>query len=304
MKQTILLAIRSARPGLPLLAVLSITLLCTSPAKAATIPIKSSACDNFITAPGDYTLETDIGPCGPGDIGFLIFASNVTLHLNGHKINGSAVPGNCDGTIGILVSAEFTDPSSITNTTGVHVVGPGTLSNWQQGFQANLSSSSSLSLTKVTANCAAKFSFGIIIDASQWTLLGNTVEEPGDNSEGILALGNGNYIAGNSVNDSLVLYDGNNNIVFGNFASNNSGGIVVAGGGDNQILANTTDNNNGGPGILLTEDGAGSSTTGNLVSLNRSLNNTPYDVEDDNPGCGTDKWVRNNFKTANESCIH
>jgi len=42
----------------------------------------------------------------------------------------------------------------------------------------------------------------------------------------------------------------------------------------------------------------------NLVSLNRSLNNTSYDMEDDSPGCGTDKWVRNKFETANESCIH
>jgi len=45
-------------------------------------------------------------------------------------------------------------------------------------------------------------------------------------------------------------------------------------------------------------------STGELVTLNRSLNNTLYDMEDDSQGCGTDKWESNTFKTANETCIH
>lgn len=59
------------------------------------------------------------------------------------------------------------------------------------------------------------------------------------------------------------------------------------GGSNNQILANTTENNIGYPGVWLT-----GGTTGNLVSLNTSLNNTPHDMQDDNPACGTDKWAR------------
>jgi len=303
MKRTVLLAIRTARLGLTLLAVLSITLFCTSPAKAAApIPITNSACGvgggNFITAPGDYILETDRGPCGPGDFGLVSVASNVTLHLNGHTITGSAA---CDSKSGILVGHFYGAP----DTSGVHVIGPGTLSNWQTGVEVNHNSSSSVSLLKITANCGATLTLGFFFgsDSSRWTVAGNVVQEPGDSSAGILMFGSGNYIIGNRVNDSIDLVDSSNNIVSGNFASNNSGGIGVFGGSNNQILHNTTDNN-GAAGILLTSGSTGNPTTGNIVSLNTSLNNTPYDTEDDSPDCGNDKWVLNNFKTANESCIH
>lgn len=325
MKRTILLAMRSARPGLTLLAALSITLFCASAAKAAnTIPITSNACNYNITAPGDYTLESDIGPCGPGDAGILIIlaGSNVTLHLNGHTINGSAVPENCDGAVGILAIG-----LGFPNITGVHVIGPGTLSNWQLGFFAESTSSSSVSNTKVTAHCTATTinpnnNLGFFLDpsTSQWTLLGNVVEA-GDNFTGIVVEGNGNYIAGNRVNDtivfdgssnnyisgnnvngtSLVLIDSSNNVVFGNFAINDSdgSGIFDFGGSGNSIISNTTVNNKGGPGIWLT-----GGSTGELVTLNRSLNNTPYDLEDDSPGCGANTWQRNTFKTASQPCIH
>jgi parallel beta-helix repeat protein len=301
MEQTILLAFRSMRTGLTLLALLSLTFFCTSTAKAAPTPVThiiSSACNYEIAASGDYKLDTDIGPCAPGEDGILIYASDVTLHLNGHTINGSNVPGNCDGYIGIFVSSA----NQPTNITGVNVVGPGVLSNWQIGFGSSYSAKSSVSFTKVTANCAAPISsFGFIIDGttSRWILLGNVVDEPGENTAGFGVSGKGHYVAGNRVDDTLEVVDCSNCIVFGNFASNDSAGIYVYGGSNNQIVANTTENNTGYSGILLT-----GGTTGNFVSLNRSLGNTPFDMEDDNPGCGTDKWDRNLFKTANERCIH
>lgn len=300
MKQTILLASRGVRLGLTLLAVLSITVFCASKAKAAPTPtpITSSACNNNITAPGAYKLEADIGPCAPGDIGIWISASNVTLYLNGHTLNGSTVPENCDGLVGVFVA-------SIDETTlikDVNVIGPGKMTNWQIGLDSTHSTKSSVSFTKVTANCSASIaSYGITVDGatSKWTFLGNVVDEPGINSAGIDLAGSGHYIAGNSVNDTLAIFDCTDCVLFGNFASHDSGGIYVSGGSNNQIVANTTESNTGYSGILLT-----GGTTGNLVSLNRSLNNSPYDMEDDSPNCGTNKWLRNSFKTANETCIH
>ena len=302
MKRTVLHAIRSARPGLTLLAVLSITLFCASRAKAAPIPpptpITSSTCNDFITASGAYILQTDIGPCAPGDVGIWISVSNVTLYLNGHTLNGSTAAESCDGFVGVF-AASFDETTLIS---GINVIGPGKLSNWQIGVESTHSTKSSVSFTKVSADCSASVdSYGISIDGttSQWTLLGNVVQEPGINSAGLVLGGRGHYVAGNSVNDTLEIIDCTDCVVFGNFASSDSGGIYVSGGSNNQILANTTENNTGYSGILLT-----GGTTGNLVTLNRSLNNTPYDMEDDSPECGTDKWLRNNFKTANETCIH
>lgn len=300
MERTIPFAIRSVRSGLVLLALLSLTLFCTSTVKAGSTPataITSSACNYPIAASGDYMLETDIGPCAPGEDGILIYASDVTLHLNGHTINGSAVPENCDGSIGIYVSSA----NAPTNVTDVNVVGPGTLSNWQIGFASSYSNKSTVSFTKVAAECAEPISsFGFIVDGttSQWILLGNEVHEPGENSAGFGLSGSGHYAAGNSVDDTLEVVDCSECIVFGNFASDDSGGIYVDGGSKNQIVANTTENNTGASGIWLT-----GGTMGNVVSLNRSLGNTPYDMEDDSAGCGTNRWDRNTFRTANETCI-
>jgi parallel beta-helix repeat protein len=283
---------------LTLLAVLSISLFCASKAKAAPTPITSSACNNFITASGAYILQTDIGPCAPGDVGIWISVSNVNLYMNGHTLNGSTVPGNCDGSVGVF-AASFDETTVIS---GVNVIGPGKMSNWQIGLASTHSTKSSVSFTKVTADCSAPVnSYGIVVDGttSRWTFLGNVVQEPGNTSAGLDLGGSGHYVAGNSVNDTLEIVDCTGCVVFGNFATNDSGGIYVSGGSNNQILANTTENNTGFSGILLT-----GGTTGNLVSLNRSLNNTPYDMEDDSPGCGTDKWERNTFKTANKTCIH
>ena len=115
MEQTILLAFRTMRTGLTLLAVLSLTLFCTSNAKAAPTPVThiiSSACNYQIAASGDYKLDTNIGPCAPGEDGIQVLASDVTLHLNGHTINGSNDPGNCDGSIGIFVSSQMRPQTS------------------------------------------------------------------------------------------------------------------------------------------------------------------------------------------------
>jgi parallel beta-helix repeat protein len=313
MKSVFLHAIRNVRPGRFLLAVLAITLVCASAAKAAPVPppikITSSSCNYVILDPGVYSLETDIGPCGPGSYGIVIEASNVTVYLNGHTLNGSAVPENCDGVVGINPFLNFFGGGPSTN---VNIVGPGNIENFQYGVEAVFTSNSSASFLKITSNCAQLQSnsgfypsFGFYIDysASNWTLLGNEVHMPVTTGAGgvdaaMIIFSGDNYIAGNSVNDSIWLF-GSVNVLFGNFFSNGRSGIQLYGASNNQIIANTTDNNSGNNGIWLD---AGS--IGNLVTLNRSLHNTPYDMEDDSPGCGTNKWVRNNFKTANQACIH
>jgi hypothetical protein len=70
----------------------------------------------MINQPGDYILTKDL-QC-PGN-GVLVFASRVTLNLNGHNIAGSG-PYN----VGILV----------TPVSEVTIVGPSTISNFGTGI--------------------------------------------------------------------------------------------------------------------------------------------------------------------------
>ena len=284
------------------LLIAAITFLWTSPANAGTA-ITNGTCPVTIATSGDYSLGTDVGPCASGVDGIDIVASNVTLHLNGHTISG-APSGNCNNSYGIHVMGTSSVPLSLVN-----VLGSGTISNFVFGFWADYSAGSFVKSTTVTAPLcpSGDFTFGFVIysTSSQWMLQGNVVNEPGINSLGILLDGNANNtIVRNSVNDSLELYDSSNNTIVNNNASNNYGGIFVLGGSNNEIHANTANNNVGSPGILLTSDANGNFTTGNRISGNKSTGNSPYDMEDDSPNCGSDKWEGNKFNTANVSCIH
>jgi hypothetical protein len=131
---------------------------------------------------------------------------------------------------------------------------------------------------------------------------------------------NGNTVFGNIVNDSIgvgvALVSGSvglsassKNAIFNNIANDNLGGVLVyPGSNNNQIYGNITNDNNsaglcssGTPcsGLWLMQG-----ATGNIVTGNTSFGNIPFDMEDDNANCDSNKWEGNHFKTANESCIH
>ena len=289
-----LIAIQRAKLALVLLAAVSITLLWASPAKAGTT-ITQSTCPVMITQSGEYSLGTDVGPCTSGVDGIDIMASNVTLHLNGHTISGTAISGTCNSSIGIHVMGT----SSLTPLTMVRVLGTGTITNFATGFLAENSAGSFVKFVTVTANCPSlSLGFDIKASSSQWKLEGNVVREPGDSSAGIvLAIGaNDCDLVRNNVNDTISVNSDNNTIV-NNTGNDNAGGIGILG-SNNKIHANIT-NNNSNFGILLA-----SGASGNSISGNTSLNNTPYDMEDDNTNCGTNKWRGNKFNIPNMSCIH
>jgi hypothetical protein len=293
-----LIAIQRARLVLVLLAAVSITLLWASPAKAGTT-ITQSTCPVVIAQPGEYALGTNVGPCLPGVDGIDIQASNVTLHLNGHTITGSCDPN----AIGIHVGMAM----SPTTLTQVRVLGTGTIIGFTNGFVADNSAGSFVKFVTITPNCSAVSSIGFDIHApsSQWKLEGNVVLEPANNRNNSAGIVLGRTASGvtdcdvvrNNLNDSISVHGNNHNII-NNTANDNMGGIFVTG-NNNEIHANTTDNNNGAPGIQVF-----SGASGNNISGNTSLNNTPYDMEDDNGNCGTNKWKGNKFNIANMPCIH
>ena len=132
--------------------------------------------------------------------------------------------------------------------------------------------------------------------SSQWKLDGDTVVAP-DTSFGVVLFGADNEIVRSNISDTISV-DSNNNVIVNNTASNNLGGILVTG-SNNDIHANTTDNNTAGDGIDVTLGALGNNITGNTAE-----NNHPFDLEDDNPNCGTNKWEGNRFGVANQTCIH
>jgi hypothetical protein len=300
-----LIAIQRAKLALVLLAAVSITLLWASPAKAGTT-LTNGTCPVTITQPGEYTLGTDVGPCAPGFDGILITASNVTLHLNGHTISGTAMSGTCNNSSGIHVMGT----SSFTPLTMVRVLGTGTITNFVTGFLAENSAGSFVKFVTVTQTPptpCSDFTLGFDIQASssQWKLEGNVVREPGDNSAGIvLRIGaNDCDLVRNDVNDTISVNSNNNNII-NNIGNDNIDGIGVTG-NDNEIHANTTDNNSE-HGLWLTCNRF-NCASGNKISGNTSLGNSLFDMEDDSldNNCDNNKWRGNKFKTANPpSCIH
>jgi hypothetical protein len=257
----------------------------------------------MIAQSGDYTLGTNVGPCAPGVDGIIIAASNVTLHLKGHTISGTAISGTCNSSSGIHVMGT----SSMTPITMVRVLGTGTITNFDTGFLAENSAGSFVKFVTVTQTPptpCSDFTLGFDIQASssQWKLEGNVVREPGDNSAGIvLRIGaNDCDLVRNDVNDTISVNSDNNTIV-NNIGNDNAQGIFVTG-NNNEIHANTTDNNST-QGLWLSCNTSGNCAAGNNISGNTSLGNSP-DMQDDTPACGTNKWRGNKFKTANLSCIH
>jgi parallel beta-helix repeat protein len=124
---------------------------------------------------------------------------------------------------------------------------------------------------------------------------------------------NGNFIGGNVVDETagnipfgigIVLADSSRNIVAANrlnrvpvaftthtglfLFGSSTGNLVVS----NQVLNHTASGIRAGPGA-----------TGNLIYFNEATGNTPWDGEDQNPGCEGNSWGANTFQTANQPCV-
>ena len=277
--------VRTARFGLMLLAVLCITVLTASPAKANTTI--TGPCPVVITQPGEYSLGAGGLSCPPNVDGVDIEASNVILRLAGHTIEGT-----CGTGIGIHVLGPL--PPAVP-LTAVGILGPGTISNFTVNFLADYSANSFVNGVKVASQCPENYGFWINATSSQWALVKDVVQA-NDTSYGLVLFGPNNVVALCNIDDTIAVY-ANNNVVVDNTANSNLGGIAVNG-SNNQIYANTTNNNSANDGIWVF---AGSLS--NILSENKSTGNLPYDMEDDNADCGTNIWAGDTFGSANQSCI-
>jgi parallel beta-helix repeat protein len=283
MKANVSAKVRMASFGLMLLAAFCITLLSASAAKAnSTI---TGPCPVVITEPGEYSLGAGGLSCAPNVDGIDIEASNVTLRLKGKTIEGT-----CGTGIGIHVLG-----TSAVPLTAVVVLGSGTISNFSFNFVADYSANSLVSAVKVASQCPENWGFLEDSTSSNWAFVKDVVQAP-ESSYGLGVYGPNNVVALCNIGDTITV-GAYNNVIVDNTASNNSGGITVFG-SNNQIYANTTNNNTYGDGILLTVG-----ALGNILSENKASGNLTWDMEDDNPTCGTNIWAGDTFNAANQSCI-
>lgn len=230
MNLVIVALIERMKLGFVLLAVLSAGLLCARPARAGTSIIQST-CPVVIAQPGNYTLDSDVGPCLPGVDGIDITSSNVTLHLNGHTISSST----CNNSDGIHVLG----PSPVLPISMVRILGPGTLIDFGNngaagsfgpygGFLAENSAGSFVKFTTATttAVCSGQLTvgFGLQASTSMWKLDSNVVNEPPSDGIGLNGAGD-NDLVRNQVNDTILLGNSSNNTIINNFASDDRVGM-------------------------------------------------------------------------------
>ena len=176
-------------------------------------PPTAVSCGSAITAPGQYFLAADCTGAG-----ITIAASDVHLKLMGHTMTGS-------------LPFVFFDGVSASNVSHVHIEGPGTITNYNNGVNFVGVSDSHVEQVNATANRRGLYLFnsttdthvnnnvfsmnvleGVIVDLSSDNHLNNN-QSIGNGTYGIdVATGStGNHVNGNTAlgNGLFDLFDGN-----------------------------------------------------------------------------------------------
>lgn len=272
--------------------------------------IQITQCGTVITQPGHYILANDLS-CGGAPVSGVIGAPNpsgwwnnvqtplsgsapVTSHppvsgdgidiLSDHvevQLNGHTIDGGGSGNVGISVGVGLPSGNSF-----VHIVGPGTITNFSAGVEFEQVSFSSVD--NVTANNnGADFAIGGGFAAGCAEACPSTKDDFTGNTVSVAEFG-------------FLLDGANNNTLRDNSASNSFIGIFLAiAAMGNDVRANTTSGNEGG--IVLGLEGGGA--TNNDITHNTSLGNG-VDLFDANPDCDSNTWKHNVFGTANQPCIN
>ena len=187
----------------------------------------AKTCGDTINLPGNYFLAADC----TGD-GITITASNVTLKLKGHTMDGT----------GLL---PFPVGISANGVSKVKIIGPGTIQNYVTGIL--LSSVSDSAVRKVSS--LNNKGTGMTLDSSTDTEIEKCVFSEND--------------------IGLVLSASSDNKIEGNTANNNDrfGILIVLGSTGNEVEGNTANSNNG-VGIRIRIGPTGNEVEENTASLN------------------------------------
>src|SRR5215469_3209406 len=253
-----------------------------------------TSCGSTITSSGTWTLTQNLTCTGDG---IDVQAANVILKLNGFTITG---PGTNAGTGVLVASSEGTSLNKVT------VLGPGTITNFQNGivFQGtngggavDLAIVNNLMGILLLGDTASVIPLNLLISQNQ---LQSSVES----ISGPLAE---STIVGNSCSNSedcINLVGASGNRILGNLCNGNRhAGIEVGaniGGGvstGNTVEGNQTSDNRI-YGIFLGPDSSANHLIGNVAFQNRFL-----DINEFNPHCGGDTFLSDAFGRASQSCV-
>lgn len=260
---------------------LVVALACALVVGVGTASAVVPACGATVT--GIVTLTGDMTNC-PGD-GLVVGASNTTINLNGHTIDG----------VGLSSQAGV----RVTGKTLVYVNGPGTITGFGTGvaFQGgglfvrsatitgNTTGVSSIgSGIRVTGNSIFANGTGVSLFLCDYCLITGNVMSANTGSAVSASSSTRIYIANNSIfgngaPGAVVLANTVTNQIQQNSISGNvGGGLVLLNADNNQITQNTVTGSVLGDGIFLD---VFSSTS--LLKNNRTNSNSDDGIDVDNP---------------------
>jgi len=201
--------------GILLVGVVS-AIACVAQAAGPPTPV---TCGSVIAAPGQYFLAGDCMGAG-----ITITASDVHLKLMGHTMTGS-------------LPFVFFDGVSASNVSHVHIEGPGTITNYNNGVNFVGVSDSHVEQVNATANRRGLYLFNSTTDThvnnnvfSMNVLEGVIVDLSSDNHlNNNQTIGNGTYgidvangSTGNHVNGNTALGNGLSDLFDGNTSCDNN----------------------------------------------------------------------------------
>ena len=255
------------------LSLLAVTFTSSAAFAQQSTPI--TQCGTVITQPGSYVVANDLS-CFFQD-GIDIVADHVILMLNNHQISGLFFIGN-----GISVGVGV--PSGNSH---VSILGPGTITGFNQGIDFEQVSHSSVKDVTSTFNF-----FGFVVNGGFAAGCGASCPSTKNVFQGNTSTGNDQH--------GFTMNGANDNSFRDNNASNNSNGdgllFFVASGND---ANGNTATGNGDSGIAVSS-GTG---TNNTIKNNTAQNNTNFDLNDGNTNCDSNSWKNNTFGSSNQACI-
>jgi hypothetical protein len=257
-------------------------------------------CGMVITTPGTYLVSGTLNCNGDG---IDVNTSDVTIQFTN---DGYLMCSGCPQSGGTATGISVYDPAG-GPLSNVNILGPGTIDSYPFGV--------SFAGVKDSQVSAIFFNFGGL-DISL------NDDASGDHSQNDVFTNNTTYFPsvgaivgtiysstfiGNALGGGIVgavgigiqILNGNKNRLTGNSSAAFTVGIELGGAGSsgasgniltgNHVYANTT-------GLLVMPP-----ADGNRIELNYFSN--VLDIDEGNPSCGTDVYIRNIFATSNQSCV-
>ncbi len=258
-----------------------------------------TSCGTVIVAPGTWTVANNLTCAG---LGVQIATNNVTLRLDGFTITG---PGTGGGT-GVLVIS-----TAGTGVSNARILGPGTITSFSAGIAfLGTAGGSAVGITLNGNGDGLVADFAAGVQCKSLLITQNTITQNAANGIRGSAINTSTIVGNNTSNNGasgagsgIWLAQAASDMAQGNISNGNTtNGIRLGGAGGNgatgiNVVGNQT-NNNGQFGIGLENPTVSDSLSGNFA-----FGNAVFDIDDVNPGCGSNHYKSDVFGTKNQPCI-